>query len=126
MKPNLDLLEKTYDHIVELDALGISGPDAWEQGDYRCGSGKCFAGWAAQLAGGEWAFGPHEGGSNYLLAEPREERTLTREGKQVVSAHARARRILGLNPDQAYDLFDGRNNLKDIRKAIDSIKKEAA
>lgn len=59
-QPLGDLVDR---HIQRLAALQESDPAAvpagrrWEQGDYRCNTGMCVAGWTRELAddGTEWA-----------------------------------------------------------------------
>jgi hypothetical protein len=130
--PNIELLEKTYAFIE-------AHPEHWQQTMWRCKTGMCFAGWAAELAGGKWLTGPasDEGdGKNllatedYLVPEPEEAeytRTLFVKGDAVEGMHVedRAMRVLGIDNDDAEELFDGCNDLPDIRKAIDSIKERA-
>lgn len=44
MAANMDLIARTLGQI-------IVNPEEWHQGDWRCGSGMCFAGHAAALQG---------------------------------------------------------------------------
>ena len=44
---NVPLAERVLGHITAF-------PDEHEQNTWRCESGMCFAGWAAQLAGYKW------------------------------------------------------------------------
>lgn len=131
MTPNVDLLEKTYAYIE-------ANPQHWNQGTWRCKTGMCFAGWAASLAGGEWVVETNEGRHNlaggfyaaedYLVPEPGDEerdiRTIYLDSKTLRATHVqdRARRLLGLEHDEAEALFSGDNDLDNIRDEIDEIK----
>lgn len=128
--PNIELLEATYTFIE-------AHPEHWQQTMWRCKTGMCFAGWAADLAGGKWLTSPasDEGeGENllatedYLAPEPGDDGRCTRSlyinGDTIEGTHVedRAMRVLGLNHDDAEDLFNGSNSLSDIRQAIDRLK----
>lgn len=114
MTINAALLRQTLEQIE-------THPETWEQGSYRCGTGMCFAGWAAELAGGHWLAGPDDAGNSYLIAEPDDGEgafIIRRSGEAVVDAHVRAQRILGLTWSQAEDLFDGSNTLLVLRQHV--------
>lgn len=107
---NAPLLRKVL-HQIETE------PGTWFQGAYRCGTGMCFAGWAAQLAGGRWASGDGEG----LIAEEGEDSYTCADGTKIVGAHSRGMRVLGLDDDQADELFDGTNDLDAIRQTVTEL-----
>lgn len=46
---NTPLARKVIDQIIAV-------PEEWNQEDWRCGSGMCFAGWAIELSGYIWAW----------------------------------------------------------------------
>lgn len=109
--PNIPALEATYARIVER-------PDEWNQGDWLCNTGMCFAGHAAMLEGAtlppvlsmSWTVDPETG--EYRRWEPS-------NGAVHVSDFARQR--LGLTELQASELFAGGNDLSRIRRIIDAI-----
>lgn len=108
MAPNVLLLRQVLEQIE-------THPETWDQGVYRCGTSMCFAGWAAELSGGTWI-----GQSELLVAAADEESSSHwgRDGIAVVSPEVRAGRVLGLDGDQADDLFDAANSLESIREQI--------
>jgi hypothetical protein len=113
---NAVLLRRTLAHIEALpDGTG------WEQGSYRCNTGMCFAGWAAELGGGVWATDATDQYASMLIPEPGDElgriETMPTHG-QVVYAPRRAERILGLTDDQADRLFDPDNDLSVLREIV--------
>lgn len=110
--PNVKLLRTTLAHIE-------AEPEKWDQKDWRCGTGMCFAGWAATLAGGKWAYGPDETGRDMLAAEPEDDELSRRLG--TIQAADRAQRLLGLNEWDADELFDGGNDLDDLRRIVESL-----
>ncbi|MGI5485194.1 hypothetical protein [Microtetraspora malaysiensis] len=125
MTLNIDLLKRTLEHIEAT-------PEEWYQGAYRCGTGMCFAGWACTFAGGVWAGGPDEWDGEDLIADEGDGDDASflyedMNGNDVygVSAGRRARRLLGLTPEQATDLFDGHNTLDDLRRIVAELCVEA-
>ncbi|MEV4093849.1 hypothetical protein [Streptosporangium saharense] len=111
---NTDLLRRTLEQIE-------NHPETWCQADYRCGSGMCFAGWTCQLAGGTWAADSEAPLGECLIAEPDEEETFTHDDLLLISAHTRARRLLGLDEQQADELFYGRNTPADLRRMVTEL-----
>src|SRR5690606_2757920 len=63
---NADLLKRTLTHIE-------THPDTWNQAEYRCRTGLCFAGWAAVLAGGVWLSTDPDGVDRDVLVATDEE-----------------------------------------------------
>jgi hypothetical protein len=126
----LDLLDLAIEHIEQH-------PETWVQRKYRCGTTMCLSGWICELAGGRWADsgdGPYQ---EYLLAEPGDAswRVLEFRGTGVVGAWDRAERLLGFSPDMdealggtgdGRDLFDGYNNLDDIKAMRDALRAKLA
>jgi hypothetical protein len=108
-EPNRVLLQKTLERIRE-------NPDRWNQAVYRYQPDRggawvgCYGAHAADLAGGVWS------GHDYLIAEPEDDPARIHDG--VVHLNYRARRILGLTHDQAYDLFAPSNNFRYIEQAV--------
>jgi hypothetical protein len=121
MTINVALLKQTLAHIE-------AHPEEWDQTEFRCGSGMCFAGWAAQLAGGRWyADNPDEALGDALIAEPDDPWAFeARAGVRVVYAQLRAERVLGLDRKQANRLFAGSNRLPDLRRIVAGLCGEAA
>lgn len=116
MRPNIELLRRTLDHIK-------ANPQEWDQHVYReikpdCGTAMCFAGWTAELAGGKWK--DTDGYlSDILEAVPEDYVKDVHEG--LVDAHARAQRLLGLTDEEAEDLFHPSNNLAYIEQAVNEL-----
>jgi hypothetical protein len=102
-------------------------PETWNQQVYRCKTGMCVAGWAAQLAGGQWLNGPESYGkdadNDALIAEPydRPGDIYLLGGASVVDADSRARLLIGLSSDEADALFEADLTLDDIRRGRDLI-----
>lgn len=117
---NVALLKQTLAHIE-------ANPGEWHQPRYRCGSGLCFAGWAVQLAGGQWYTTADEVLSDLLLAEPDEPGSyeLAESDVCVVSADNRAERLLGLTEVQANRLFHEDNTRADLRLIVAELCQEA-
>jgi hypothetical protein len=104
---NVELLEKTLDHITK-------NPDEWNQAHWRCETGMCFAGHAAMLAGAKWLhpqFDPDDAASAVVVA-PNGERYLA--GTYATAA-------LGLGPQQCLHLFNSDNTLADLRDEVHAI-----
>lgn len=115
---NVPLLRKTLEHIE-------AHPEEWDQGDWRlrveregfCGTAYCFAGTAANLHGAEWRIpAPADWQDDDM-------RIVTPEGGMHVEYYAQE--ILGLNFNQADMLFDGGNDLADLRRIVDGLVAEA-
>jgi hypothetical protein len=111
--PNVALLKQTLAHIE-------ANPHEWNQGEYRCETGMCFAGWAAILAGGQWENAdPETGDVEYLVIEPDDEIAYVFDGG--IHVKWRAQRILGLTVDQRILLCAGSNTLDDLRSIVAEI-----
>lgn len=95
-------------------------PSEWNQGAYRCGSGMCFAGWAATLAGGQWLTSPYDlAWDEFLRPEPEDGPFDVRGDETLihgpaVHASTRARRLLGIDMNDAAVLFAGGNQRDDL------------
>lgn len=99
-------------------------PETWEQGEFRCETGLCVAGWGAQLAGGRWLFKDPTSFHAYMLVagdgdDPEDCEVLY--GQRVISAHYRAMRLFGLTSSQAHVLFEADNTLADVRRIIGEL-----
>ena len=122
MAVNVKLLRKTLEHIKVHE-------DGWEQGDWRCQAGMCFAGWAAQLAGGQWLnkHATNRYSDTYLLAKQVDgEDIFEHMDFKVVQASNRAQRVLGLSWDQRHELFKSSNELEDLERIVSRIEAEEA
>ena len=101
---DIPLARKTLEHIE-------AHPEEWNQGDWICESGMCYAGHAAHLAGAElvgalatftaYAFGP--------------------ESERGIHVSDYARRVLGLGDGEAQRMFYGENTLEDLRGMVESL-----
>ncbi|MDX3109570.1 hypothetical protein [Nonomuraea angiospora] len=106
--------------------------DDWTQGCWR----TCFAGHAVILAGGKWAVDDPDHPLHYVLVPEDDDLakdvgTYTAadgwdgEPLQAVTAQARAKRVLGLDDDQAFRLFDSRNDLPRLYTIVSQLCEEA-
>lgn len=122
---NVDLLDKTLDHIHTLEAFreeGVEIGDRWNQGNWalqeECGTACCFAGWAVKLAGhrlvttGECTCGCGSY-SNELVVELPDGTT-----ERVAEV---AKRELGFAGDEI-ELFNSGNLLEDLDRIVGQIK----
>jgi len=121
MTPNVELLRLTLKQIE-------AEPHAWDQTNWRtqnpgCGTVMCFAGWAVTLAGGNWYSSAADAHRSWLFAEEGDDRgdlmAFTRG--VVIGARWRARRVLGLDGDQADRLFAHDNTLADLNRIVDEL-----
>lgn len=122
MTVNVALLDQVMAHIE-------ANPHDWEQGDYRCSTGMCFAGWAVELSGGTWVTDRDSRWRDQVFAEPDDEYSYasTLDGKtEVTDADYRAQRVLGIGGDEAGDLFYAGNTMDEIRRIVKEIKENAA
>jgi hypothetical protein len=103
---NAALLRET---LARIEA----NPAEWNQRTYAA----CFANHAARLAGGQ-ALDPN---GMLWAAEKGEPSLVARDGARVVTVHDRAKRELGLDGDQAYDLFHGENDLDSLREVVGEL-----
>lgn len=56
------------DALLDLTLATIKyNPETWNQGNWRCNTGMCFAGHAVVLAGYKWAKGANHHNSEYVL-----------------------------------------------------------
>jgi hypothetical protein len=105
-----------------------NNPKDWDQANWRCETGMCFAGIVDQIAGGKWAVQPPTGRmcDVYLIANQADEDAGLRikdfGEHRVVTAADRASRLLGiwaLNPLDI-DLYSSSNSLEDLEKFVDA------
>lgn len=100
-------------------------PERWHQGDWRCGSGLCVAGWTAELAGGRWLESDPESWASHMLVpepdDPDDEVRAVHGIGQGVGVAERAQRLLGLEGYEASELFAGANDLSDIKAVRNRI-----
>lgn len=114
---NAPLLRKTLEHIEHH-------PEEWKQDRWRCGSGMCFAGHAATIAGGRFL-----ADTDLLVAEdddPPEDVGQFCNGHRCVAVGDRAERVLGLTFDDRDRLFDSANTLDDLRCIVGELCERAA
>lgn len=133
MALNIELAEQVLEQIT-------THPETHNQGHYRhvnCNTTMCIAGWAADLAGGEWITAGNGQATSRLVAEPDDPRSHRfdfaiwerddDEPKNVtaVSAHDRGQRVLGLTTKRADQLFEDQPNaaaIEMLRRTIRSAK----
>lgn len=128
----LDLLDAAIDHIEKH-------PETWNQRSYRCATGMCLAGWIAVLAGGQWATPPmtlpghHLEHGECLTAEPDDPAAVVADwGCETPHIHV-AERLIDVSryvdntgDDHERDLFDGMNDLDEIKAMRDDLRAGAA
>jgi len=121
--PNAPELRRVLAHIETLPIA--EGPDSWDQEDYRCKTGMCFAGHTAVLNGGIWA--EPERFTSWLVAVPTDDPRYVyqRDGRSVIKAAARAQQILGLDGVSASWLFEAGNTLDDLRRIVAELCEQA-
>lgn len=87
-------------------------PETWNQEDYRCETGMCFAGWACELSGVQWYGGPDEDYSDYTVGP---------DGS-MVPADVVARRLLGIPLSEGAELFHFYNDLTALEVIVNELK----
>lgn len=114
--PDMDRLEALYAWAAEQDALRRAGlPSHWDQGNWivwgtDCGTACCIAGKVAL----------EDGGQPLDRSGALSEFVILMDG-EVTEIDAHAERVLGLTRDQASALFEGDNDLADLRVVIDAV-----
>jgi hypothetical protein len=130
--PNLPALRAVRDFIENVPNVEELDPDAvpadgvaWNQSDWRCGTGMCFAGWAGAVTG---AVFPYSALDNTSTTPTQgyvpwtQKRNVVRDADgQTWHIQPYAQHILGLDPVQARYLFDGGNDLDRINAIITAI-----
>lgn len=131
-------VERLLAGLAAVEAAAAVG--AWDQSTWRarapelddvpggdpCGTAMCFAGHVVALAGGRWVHVPPTGDTladHLLYADAAEPHSFRLEigagsGLDVISARDRAMLLLGLDEDQADELFCSWNSLEDLRVAV--------
>lgn len=122
------------DRVVEWLA---ANPDMHQQDRWRCRTGMCFAGATCELAGGRWLYDIDdctipdyefslvghllhpEGDETTVLTHRLQDKRIDPRG---VPAEWRARSLLGLDLEDADDLFASNNTLDDIRGKLDELR----
>lgn len=138
-KPNVPLLNAVIEHIE-------ANPNDWYQGDWRtlrtflrddqgipvplpaadCGTAMCFAGWAAQLSGAEYAYpaGDGELHDDVIVSDGTdsvEAAHIVRTDEGLVHVQDYATRALGIDEGQSNRLFHGANTLADLKRHVARI-----
>jgi len=120
---NVELLDRTLAHVEAHES-------EWNQANWRCRSGMCFAGWAATIDGGKWAFPEtamwDEGTDPRACLVPVDDDPEGEVVDGVVHVENRAPRVLGLTYEQSDDLFFELNTLDDLRRIVAEIKSGAS
>ena len=136
--PVLNPKTMTYDERKRLayDTLDYikAHPEDWNQGEWRCSTGMCYAGWLVTLAGGTWK---NQADNDYdfssyltdavLVPLPGEEpdpTTLTGvDDGPYVHASTRACALLGIGvrTDTSAHLFNADNGIVEIGSQLDEI-----
>lgn len=125
MTVNKELLRATLDQ-VKL-AAEKEGPEAWDQRNWRCNTGMCFAGHAVTLSGAKWADALGGDYEECVIAEGDDPESAIYGAYfddhtiKVVNASRRAQRILGLGYSAADRLFDEHNDLDDLEMIVNEL-----
>lgn len=127
MTVNTSLLRLTLAHIENNQQAWDQ--TAWAIRQYRdgetCGTAYCFAGWAVQLAGHSIQF---DDSYTPIPEGPDHQHGLAtlRGTDQLEPIDTLAQHELGLNTDQAKQLFAENNRLTDLRRIVDQLIAETA
>lgn len=116
MTINADLLEQTMAHIE-------SHPYEHDQNQWRCGTQRCFAGWASYFAGGRFVSSERDiativasngvkGFRSSIVRTPD-------HGLLHVADHATL--ALGIDDDVADTLYSAMNSVEDLRAMVDNL-----
>lgn len=122
--PNVELLRSTL-AWAEREAVKPYSESQWYQGDWvlppeesgltigghrqvKCQTAYCFAGWATAQT-----LDPTE--------RMDEIGDVYRGDKRIEDCDERAARVLGIDFDQADALFDGGNDIEDVRRIVNAI-----
>lgn len=104
---NVELMERVLSQIE-------SNLERWNQYVWRepqtteCGTAMCFAGWTAEIAGIPWASDtPWTAEYMHVLMDG-----------QRVGVWEAAQKALGLDDDEANDLFDANNSIETLRMIV--------
>lgn len=96
-------------------------PETWDQSTWRCQTGMCFAGWAAELSPDiQWTLG-----ADAVSDESYHDAEVTFDGCRTHVSFA-AESVLGLSQDQADLLFASGNTLDEIKTIVDAIEENPA
>lgn len=119
----LALLDEAIEQI-ELHAQADDGQ--WSQGEWRCSTGQCLAGWVSQLAGAEWAYPADHDCADEVIAGADDEAysysSFDNPDLRVICAREKAMLLLGLDPNDypddvmAHRLFGAGNSLENIKR----------
>lgn len=112
MKFNTDLARLALKEIENR-------PEEWNQENWRCGTGMCFAGFVAELAGARWATKNWRANAGYEVVAP--------DGERMTVAQFAAR-ALGFDQKEyecgnagMIDLFSALNTRENLRHLIDEL-----
>lgn len=98
MERNIELLERTMQHILDH-------PETHRQGVWACGSQACFAGWACKLSGLRQV---DDNGRFW-------------NGVKEIHAKFAARLLLGLTSREANLLFSGHNKIDQLQDMVKKL-----
>lgn len=133
--PNADeVLEGWYvndlPELIEVpaeDVEKIKTGQAWSQGNWRCSTGMCFAGWASALTGAEFAYDAKNQQQVNTADGYANAREVVRTADGTLrTIEAYAREVLALPSRQSHALFDGDNTLEHIRTTLNVMKEYPA
>lgn len=135
--PNAEMLHRTLATVeglrlvpddVDWDTPPPEGEGpGWAQFTWRCRSGMCFAGWAADLAGAHWKvpdfrYLPDRNGD--VGSRDCDATVITPAGDEAF-VWDYAREVLGITDVQASELFEPSNDIDDLRAIVAALTGEA-
>lgn len=116
MTLNVELLERTMSHIE-------AHPYDHDQHQWRCGTARCFAGWASYFAGGRFVSSESDiatiVASNGVKSFRSSVVRTPEDGLLHVADHAVL--ALGIDDGDADLLFDAMNSVADLRAMVDNL-----
>lgn len=138
---NVDLLRQGVEWVEEQAELPIKD-QCWWQGEWRspgpdaypprtCGTTYCLAGYVCTAAGGRWVkdrtmfyLRMEDADRGRTLLYGHDDRPELPKRGLFVTAEGRARRLLGLAPHEADELFRSSNSSEDVRRIAERIARQ--
>lgn len=115
---NAPLARKVLEHIE-------AHPETHDQGEWRCSTGMCVAGWTAELDGAVWARPANDPDGHAIFVRSGSRRPgdvgALIDGHPCVTVREHATGALGLDRYQATVLFGAHNTAADCRRILEDI-----
>jgi len=151
MPVNTELLDKVLDYIeanndlwnqnvwAEVNINGFDGDTLKrmildDPENPACGTAMCFAGHACNLSGWRPFFRPvttwggelDDRSNEFMLGQAIHSDTCRNKAGEVASVKGKAMDLLGINSLDADHLFDGNNDLDQLREMVDHLKEHGS